>query len=59
MLLKQKWVYITLFLVLNPVSLHAQPSLQRLSTSKTTFGIGILRHDIGIITPRIEDDITM
>ena len=52
MLLKQKWVYITLIFVLSPVSLFAQSSLQRLSTSKTTFGISIHRHDIGIITPR-------
>lgn len=52
MLLKQKWVFVVLILVLSPVSLFAQTSLQRLSTSKSTFGISVLRADIGNITPR-------
>ena len=52
MLLKQKLISITLIFVLSPVSLFAQSSLQRLSASKTTFGISLLREDIGIITPR-------
>lgn len=52
MLLKQKWVYVMLIFVLSPISLFAQSSLQRLSFSRTTFGISLLREDIGIITPR-------
>ena len=52
MLLKQKWIYVMLIFVLSQVSLFAQTSLQRLSTSKSTFGISVLREDIGNITPR-------
>ena len=52
MLLKQKLIYLTLIFALSPVSIFAQSSLQRLSTSKTTFGISLLREDIGIRTPR-------
>lgn len=52
MLLKQKWIYVMLIFVLSPVCLFAQTSLQRLSTSKSTFGISVLREDIGDITPR-------
>ena len=52
MLLKQKWVYVMLIFVLSPVSLFAQTSLQRLSTSKALFGISLARQDLGIITPR-------
>ena len=52
MFLKQKWVYITFIIIFSPVSVFAQTSLQRLSTSKTTFGISLLRQDIGVITSR-------
>ena len=52
MRLKQKWIYFMLIFALSPVSLFAQSSLQRLSTSKTTFGISLFREDIGIKTPR-------
>ncbi len=49
---KHKWVYIAFILVLLPVTAYSQASLYRLSTAETSFGIGIIRQGMGIITSR-------
>ena len=58
MYLKQKWICVVLMLVLFPFSVQAQSSIYELSRNKTQFGIGLIRQEMGSITPRETTTIT-